>query len=230
MEAFDAPRPDHGGMPRSVSNIFRMKSRKLSTQGSMLGRSMLGSGLYDAPDHWAITVPDRPSEGEPADQNSCIEMASGGGGPSAASTPFQAHTSETPTDSTLNPALSIQGTSEASDPPQSAVPAASSTSSPENVKAALQAGAPQAGTEKPESCIFWQPVGVDIYSLGSFAFKGMNKHQHIAQVVPSALASRLELFSHVVKRGKATCIKQDDRHIQSVTMWLPDLTGLKMAC
>ena len=83
--------------------------------------------------------------------------------------------------------------------------------------------------KKPASCIAWHPVGVDVYSLGSFAFKGMNKQQHIAQVVPTALASRLELFSHVVKRGKATCIKQDDSHIQSVTMWLPDLTGLKMS-
>ncbi len=146
--------------------------------------------------------------------------------------------SQTPkADRTSNPLPSSQGNPEMSNPPEFNLQAAAGVGAgtcpvPINRAAdnsAMHAVPSQAGTKKPASCISWQPVGVDIYSLGSFAFKGINKQQHIAQVVPTALASRLELFRHVVKRGKATCIKQDDSHIQSVTMWLPDLTGLKLA-
>lgn len=75
----------------------------------------------------------------------------------------------------------------------------------------------------------WQSVGVDVYSLGSFAFKGMAGQWEIAQVLPSPLAARLELFSHVLKRGKATCTRQDDKQLHSVKMRLPDISGLVLA-
>ncbi len=80
-----------------------------------------------------------------------------------------------------------------------------------------------------QSTFCWRPVQVDVFSLGSFTFKGMDRDQRIAQVLPTALASRLELFSHVLKRGKATCTKQDDSHLHAVTMWLPEIVGLMVA-
>ena len=75
----------------------------------------------------------------------------------------------------------------------------------------------------------WQAVDVDVFSLGSFAFKGMAGQWQIAQVLPSALIARLELFSHVLKRGKATCTRRDDSQLHCVKMWLPDISGLQLA-
>ncbi|KAK9833496.1 hypothetical protein WJX84_004300 [Apatococcus fuscideae] len=75
----------------------------------------------------------------------------------------------------------------------------------------------------------WQAVEVEVYSLGSFAFKGMGGQWQIAQVLPSSLTARLELFSHVLKRGKATCTRQDDSQLHSVKMWLPEISGLQLA-
>ena len=75
----------------------------------------------------------------------------------------------------------------------------------------------------------WLGVDVDVFSLGSFAFKGMGGQWQIAQVLPSALTARLELFSHVLKRGKATCTRQDDSQLHSMKMWLPDISGLQLA-
>ena len=82
---------------------------------------------------------------------------------------------------------------------------------------------------RDQSTFCWRPVQVDVFSLGSFTFKGMDRDQRIAQVLPTALASRLELFSHVLKRGKATCTKQDDSHLHTVTTWLPEIVGLMVA-
>ena len=75
----------------------------------------------------------------------------------------------------------------------------------------------------------WQGVNLDVFSLGSFQFKGMAGNREIAQVLPSALRARLELFSHVLKRSKATCIRQDDTKLHAVQMWLPDITDMQMA-
>ena len=75
----------------------------------------------------------------------------------------------------------------------------------------------------------WQGVNLDVYSLGSFQFKGMAGNREIAQVLPSKLGARLELFSHVLKRSKATCTRQDDTKLHSVQMWMPDITDMQMA-
>ena len=85
------------------------------------------------------------------------------------------------------------------------------------------------GVPTSEATIQWQAVDVNIFSLGSFVFKGMGGEWQIAQVLPSVLVSRLELFSHVLKRGKATCTRQDDSHLHSIKMWLPEIEGLRLA-
>ncbi len=81
----------------------------------------------------------------------------------------------------------------------------------------------------PDDQFRQQAVEVEFYSLGTFRFKGLGGDWGIAQVLPSALASRLELFSHVLKRGKATCIQQEHSHLRSAKMWLSEIAGLKLA-
>ena len=85
------------------------------------------------------------------------------------------------------------------------------------------------GVPTSEAPIQWQAVDVSIFSLGSFVFKGMAGEWQIAQVLPSVLVSRLELFSHVLRRGKATCTRQDDSQLHSIKMWLPEIDGLRLA-
>ncbi|KAK9842884.1 hypothetical protein WJX74_003872 [Apatococcus lobatus] len=74
-----------------------------------------------------------------------------------------------------------------------------------------------------------EAVCVEIFSLGSFTFKGTAGEWQVAQVLPAALAARLALFSHVLKRGKATCTRQDDSRLHSIEMWLPEIAGLRLA-
>ena len=72
-------------------------------------------------------------------------------------------------------------------------------------------------------------VDVEVYSLGTFAFKGLAAHRQIAQLMPTSLSERLALFPHVLKRGKATCVTSDSRLLAVSTAVLPDVSGLVLA-
>ena len=230
----------------------------LQGTSSGVSPSRLGSGVDNEALHWTIAVPEEASEAAIAQQAGRLELMAGllhppdgalslhpAGGCTNLDAPSSAPAANFQT--TANPPFldidhsgQLERRGSAATAMQSALEHHALDGAPAYQKdrvtdASLdyspsrQRVGPTCGSRQDPSKIRMQNVEVDIYSLGTFAFKGMGREQRIAHVLPTTLASRLALFSHVLKRGKATCTQQDDEYLHSVTMWLPDIAGLKIA-
>lgn len=206
MDGVDLAKHPAGAVSESVSNIFRTRmsgTPVMSRQPSCLPPSeQIGS--QDTPSTWTIDVPD-------------MSSASDGEATTMSHTPpipkaeLRQQSSNSLTKSSIKLGLREQFALRADQHGQHTPPKR------------VIAG------EGDSTSFVWQGVNLDVYSLGSFQFKGMAGNREIAQVLPSALGARLELFSHVLKRSKATCIRQDDTKLHAVQMWMPDITDMQMA-
>ena len=237
MDGLDAQPPaGKGHLQNTVSNIFRTKSLLPGLQGGPSGISAgrTASGADNEARHWTIAVPAEPSAAQSTTQAGHLELAS------LIQHIADAEGSTLPHQLSASSGLSASHAAIAQG--SASFARASSHEHRRRTDSDMQAaGSPFAhaplrqpskapsGNWQDQSPFRWQAVEVDIYSLGRFVFKGMSRPQQIVQVLPTALTSRLALFSHVLKRGKATCIQQDDRHLHSVRMWLPDIAGLDVA-
>ena len=212
----------------------RMPGLQGSTPGALSDLSRSESRADDDTAHWTIAVPAISSEAMAATQAANLELASCHIPPSGhssipnvppeswniATSPLSLATC--PQDQEALPSATstsngrlVADVPDADQPSQE--PRGSDSECAVQAHAATQsspAGMPfqqstllSHGSWQDHSDLCWQAIDVNIYSLGSFAFKGMGRDQHIAQVLPTALISRLALFSHVLKRGKATLHK-----------------------
>ena len=229
----------------AVSNIFRTRSSltHMSSTGSLPRLSATTSAIpiVDEPQpashfpHWTIQVPFEDTHADPLLQTILDGETFDDGTPRAPPSPaiLQAPPVSSETALTPTPDAFVQrsqqfakktGSFFAKDGNKPLEDAGYGSSLLQ--KGFLNSRSAEAADDLPRG---WQAVDVDVFSLGSFAFKGMAGQWQIAQVLPSALTARLELFSHVLKRGKATCTRQDDSQLHSVKMWLPEISGLQLA-
>ncbi|KAK9835452.1 hypothetical protein WJX74_000339 [Apatococcus lobatus] len=241
----DIIEPDQEYAPKeaAVSNIFRTKSTlgRLNSTGSRLSSTSSSIPIVNDPQppsqspHWTIQVPSEEVSAGPLLQNGLNNLFTN---PLASKEVASHETSDEP----QNPSslLLTSSLDSSVDPLQQPTRNTGSSMSKESSKAPRGASDSCSASQKrfslsmpagtaAESQRRWQAVEVEVYSLGSFAFKGMGGQWQIAQVLPSSLTARLELFSHVLKRGKATCTRQDDSQLHSVKMWLPEISGLQLA-
>ena len=204
VEASELAKHAAGVVSESVSNIFRTRlsgTPTMSRQTSSLPR-LEALESQDTPSTWTIDVPAVSNPSSEEDTGTSLTPGTSGPEPRHSS-------SKNLTKNTIGLALREHYAMHADQqhtPPKRIIAGEGDSTNP-----------------------VWQGVNLDVYSLGSFQFKGMAGNREIAQVLPSALGARLELFSHVLKRSKATCIRQDDTKLHSVRMWMLDITDMQVA-
>lgn len=73
-------------------------------------------------------------------------------------------------------------------------------------------------------------MGIEVYRVGLFSYKGTREKYSLCQVYPASLAERRNICDDIGAAGSnATCLQKDDSLLLQTDVMLPDLTGLPLA-
>lgn len=86
-----------------------------------------------------------------------------------------------------------------------------------------------AGPKRMPTHIPTHPVGVDVYHMGQYTYRGVSDKVLLCQVFPASLSERKQEYTDSTLHGKAVCSKKDDSLALAVRVMLPDVLHLPLS-
>ncbi len=72
-------------------------------------------------------------------------------------------------------------------------------------------------------------VGVEVYHMGQYTYRGVSEKVQLCQVFPASLSERRQSYGDIAFHGKAVCTKKDDSLALSLQVMLPDVLDLPLS-